>query len=57
MKKAVIGSKVALCTFDVAKECQSVTEMGDTFSILQLSEEQKTPAPNHTSLRQSEGTM
>lgn len=58
MKKAVIGSEVALCIFDVvAKEHQSITEMDDTFSILQRREEHKIQAPNHTSLPQGEGTL
>jgi len=58
VKKADVGSKAALCTVGVvAQERQSITEMGDTFSLLQPREEQKIQAPNHTSQPQSEGTM
>lgn len=57
MKKYVTGSKVILCTCGVvAKECQSITEKGDTFIILQPREEQKIQALYHPNLPQSEET-
>lgn len=58
MKKYVTGSKVILCTCSVvAKECQSITEKGDTFIIPRPREEQQIQASYYTNLPQSEATM